>query len=205
MATFAQGTQPKHIVSIGTDGFGWSGLTRVFDWDKDKSGIKNHEATESKLNLNYNYVLPNRLMLGAILTVESDSSEIKETNGDKTKSESSETELGLSLGYNFNEDINNSWWVQGVLSSGKYEQKTKDSTDTETFDYDYSAFYLNAGRRISLDSWGLKNVSYNPSISIASAKLSGDAESAGVERAGMFKLEIIKFDILFRNLLFETT
>lgn len=197
LVALAEGTQPKHIISIGTDGFGWSGLSMNFDWDKDKSGIKNHETSEGNLKLNYSYVFSNRVMLGAILTVNSEKSEIKETNGDKTTDESSDTELGLAIGYNFNEDVNNSWWVQAVLSSGKHEEETKDSSGKSTFDYGYSAFYLNAGKRISLDSWGLKNVSYNPSISISSAKLSGDAEDAGAETAAGARLEIIKIDILF--------
>lgn len=197
LVALAEGNQPRHIFSIGTDGFGWSGLATNFEWDKDKSGIKDHEITESKLKLNYSYVFSNRVMLGAILSVESSETEIKETNGEKTNSEEKDTEIGLSIGYNFNEDVYNSWWIQAVLASGEHEEETKDSSGKETFDYDYSTFYLNAGKRISLDSWGLKNVSYNPSISIASSKISGDAEDAGAERATQVKLEIIKIDILF--------
>lgn len=193
----AQENQPKHIISIGTDGFGWSGSAQTFDWDKNTSGIKDHDSSRSKLELNYSYVFPNRVMLGALVTVESSESEIKDLAGNKTKSEENNSEIGISLGYNFNEDVYNSWWIQGILSSGRSEEITKDSTGKEEFDYSYKAFYINAGKRINLDSWGLKNISYNPSISIATAKVSGDAEDAGLETLTQVRINIIKFDILF--------
>lgn len=197
LVAFAEGTQPKHIISVGTDGFGWSGLAQVFDWDKDVSGVKKHEASESELELNYSYVFPNRVMLGALISVEASESEVKDTAGDKTKNEESGTELGISIGYNFNEDIYNSWWIQGILASGKFNDTTKDSSGKEELDYGYSAFYIKAGKRINLDSWGLKNISYNPTISVTTAKISGDAEDAGLEEISQFNLEIIKFDIVF--------
>lgn len=193
----ADENQPKHIISIGTEGFGWSGLARTYDWDKDKSGVKDHEYTESNLNLNYNYVFPNRLMLGAELSVETAESESKNTAGDKTTNESRETEVGLSIGYNFNEDVYNSWWIKAVLASGKSFEESKDSSGKEEFDYGYSAFYIRGGKRINLDSWGLKNVSYNPSISLASAKASGDAEDLGLENMTQVQLDFIRIDILF--------
>lgn len=197
LVAMAEGNQPKHIISVGTDGFGWSGLAQTFDWDKDVSGVKKHETSEGKLKLNYSFVLSNRVMIGAVLDVETSETELKETSGEKTKSEDSDTELGLSIGYNFNEDVYNSWWIQGVIASGKHKEVTKDSTGKEEFDYGYSAFYLNAGKRINLDSWGLKNISYNPSISFGTAKISGDAEDAGLEKGAAVKLDIIKFDIHF--------
>ena len=194
---FAEGNQPKHIFTIGTDGFGWSGLATTFDWDKEKSGIEENTYSEGNLKLNYSYVFPNRLMLGAEIMVKSEESESKDTAGDKETSEESTTEFGISLGYNFNEDIYNSWWLKGTLGSGSYESKEEDSTSTTEVEYGYTAFTLSFGKRISLDSWGLKNFSYNPSIAFTSGTVSGDAEDAGLDKFTHLKLEIIKFDILF--------
>ncbi len=198
LGALAEGDQPKHIISIGTEGFGWSGLAQNFDWDKDESGVKDHTYNEGNLSLNYSYVFLNRLMLGAELSVKTTESEIKDTAGDKTKTETSETEFGLSLGYNFNEDVYNSWWIKAVIASGNYEEESKDSSGKTEFEYDYNAVDLRGGKRINLDSWGLKNVSYNPSISLGSTtKVSGDAEDAGLEKITQVKIDILRIDILF--------
>lgn len=197
LVAFAKRAQPKHIISIGTGGFGWSGVAQVFEWDKDKSGTKNHEASKSELYLNYSYVFESRVMLGALILSKTSKSEINYTDGDKTTSESSDAELGVSLGYNFNEDLFNSWWIQGIVSSGKHREKTKNSAGNKKYNYGFSALYIKGGKRINLDFWGLKNISYNPSLTIASATTSGDAEDAGFEKMTHVKFEIIKFDILF--------
>ncbi|HLW57762.1 MAG TPA: hypothetical protein VKY27_10275, partial [Bacteriovoracaceae bacterium] len=123
--------------------------------------------------------------------------EIKTATREKIKNKERSTEIGIGLGYNFNQDVFNSWWIQGVISSGKFEEETKDSSGKDEFDYDFTAFYLKFGKRINLESWGLKNISYNPSITFASAKISGDPEDAGLEKINQLTLEIIRFDILF--------
>lgn len=189
--------QPHHIISIGTEGFGWSGLSRTYDWNQSKSGIKDHEESEGNINLNYSYVFPSRLMLGVEVTSKTQESTIKETNGDKTKSKSSETEAGISLGYNFNDDVYNSWWLKAVVATGKYKEDTDTPTSSSELDYSYTAFYIRGGKRISLDSWGLKNVSYNPSISLASYSVSGDAKKLGLKGVSQLQLDLIRIDILF--------
>lgn len=197
LSVHAQGDQPKHVISIGTDGFGWSGLSQVFNWDKDESGIKDHNVSEGSLKLNYSYVFETRVMLGAEIKSETSNSEIKAVDGSKTTDDTSDTQMGISLGYNFNEDLNRSWWVKGTLGSGKYKSETKDADGTSEFEFGYSYFTLSAGKRISLESWGLKNVSYNPSISFSSASVRGDAHDAGLDTATIAQLDIIKVDILF--------
>jgi hypothetical protein len=153
----AQDTQPKHIISIGTDGFGWSGLGHNYEWDKDESGVKDHEQSESSLKLNYSFVFPNRLMIGAELSSEASNSKQKFEDGTMTKDEDGKSEL----------------------------------------DFGYSGYYLSGGRRISLSSWGLKNVSYNPTIAFGRLQVSGDAEDLGLERVSQARFEFIKIDILF--------
>jgi len=196
-SVFAQEEQPKHIISIGTNGFGWSGVATIFDWDKDESGIKDHDVTKGNLSLNYSYVFPNRFMIGAFIETESSDSEMKGVNGNKVENRENATEIGIGVGYNFNEDVFNSWWIQAIVAAGSSKEETKDSSGKDKFEYDYSAFYLKLGKRINLESWGLKNISYNPTITFASAKVSGDAEDAGLERMSQVSLEIIRFDILF--------
>lgn len=196
-STSAQVEQPKHIISIGTEGFGWTGASKIFDWDKNKSGVKDDEQTNGDLILNYNYVLPNRIMIGAFLKNETLNSDSKATDGSKTEKRKEATELGLGVGYNFNEDVFNSWWGQALVSTGSHSEVTKDSSGKADYDFNFSSFYLKFGKRINLDSWGLKNISYNPTISFSTTRYSGDAKDKGLKRANQVSLEIIKFDILF--------
>lgn len=190
--------QPRHIISISTDGFGWSGLAQVFNWDKDDSNIDSHETTDGEIKLNYNYVLATRFMIGAELISETSTSEIKNTLNQKIKSESKETEFGISLGYNFHDDLLNSWWTKISIGSGSSYTYTKDSTGSTDEDIKYGYFGLALGKRFNLKSWGTKNISYNPTISIKSASFTGsDAKDVGLESAGEFKIDLIKIDILF--------
>jgi len=200
LVALAEGTQPKHIISVGTDGLGWSGLGNKFKWDEDKSGVKDQDSSNGSLALNYNYVLPNRIMLGAELIYENEKSEIKYTSGDKETSETTTSSLALSVGYNFNEDLFNSWWVKGSLGGGSIKSETEDTTETPPktdSDIGVSFVTIEGGKRFSFDSLGLKNFTYSPSIAITSASYSDDAKDAGLESSTSVQLNVLKFDILF--------
>ena len=136
-------------------------------------------------------------MLVAFVAFESEESELKEVNGNKTKTTETDTEIGIGVGYNFNEDVYNSWWALAIISTGNHEEETKDNSGKTDFEYGYKAFYLKFGKRFNLASWGLKNVSYSPSITFASASVDGDAEDAGLEGISQAQLDIISIDILF--------
>jgi opacity protein-like surface antigen len=193
----ADDAQPKHIISIGTEGFGWSGMSMVFDWDNDKSGIKENVRSEGNLKLNYHYVFSNRFMLGGELNSETSRTTTRTVAGDKNRNEESNAEIALSFGYNFNEDLRRSWWAKFLLGSGKTNEVTKDSTGKTERDYGYTLWGLSFGKRISLESWGLANVSYNPSMTLKSARVNGDAKDEGLDAATQVTLEILKIDILF--------
>ena len=191
--------QPKHIFGISSDGFGWSGMATMFEWDKDKSGIKDDEMTEGKLTLDYSYVFTNKIMLGLELRSETENREQKRENGTKIKSESSDVSVGIKVGYNFQDDLFNSWWVSGMIFGANSKSEVKDTADNSKtkFDGSGSGFTLAFGKRISLDSWGLKNISYNPTASLSSITFQDDAEDAGLEDGTSFRLDLIKIDILF--------
>ncbi len=193
-------TQPKHMISVGTDGLGWSGLGTKFDWDKDKTGVKDQETSNGSLALNYNYIFSNRVMIGAEIFYEMDKTETKYTTGDKKTDEMTSSTLALSVGYNFNEDLFNSWWLKGSIGGGTLETETKDTTKTpQKSDSEIGVGFITieGGKRFSMDSWGLKNFSYSPSIAITSASYDEDADDVGLDSSVTVQLNILKFDILF--------
>lgn len=197
---FAQGQRPQHLVSVGTNGLGWSGVATVFEWDEDKSGINENESSNSNINLNYAYIFQNNFMIGAGLSVESEKSEIKDSAGDTFSEEEATTAVSLGVGYNFNDDLNNSWWITGSFTTGSVRTESRDPTATPVNSdskSSFSGFEIAVGKRISLSSWGLGNISYSPSIEFGSIAFSDDAEDAGLESASAVALNILKFDILF--------
>ena len=197
----ADETAPKHIISIGTNGLGWSGIGNVLDWDKNKSsGIKDQSTSNGTIALNYNYVFKNQMMVGANIYYESNKSETKLASGDKITDESMTSTFSVSVGYNFNQDIFNSWWLKGSIGSGGIKTETTDTTanpEKTKSDIGLSFVAFEGGKRISLDSWGLKNFSYSPSIAVASARFDKDADDIGLESSVSVTLNVIKFDIAF--------
>lgn len=190
--------QPKHIVSLGIDTLGWSSTATIFDIDKDKNQLKDQDSTENKLLLNYSYVFPTRFMLGGELGLSRETSESKYQSGNKTEAESNETFLGVSLGYNFNENLFESWFIEGTLGVGSMESETKETGSArEKSDSSYSYFKVEFGKRLSFGSWGIANFAYTPSIELSAYSFGGDAKDVGLERASQARLNLLKFDVLF--------
>lgn len=198
---FAQeGTQPRHLISVGTGGIGWSGIATVFDWDKDKSNIKDQETTNSKMQLNYSYIFASRWMIGAVLGHNADTSQTKLATGEKVKSETVTSSIEIVGGYNFNEDLFNSWWVQLALGSGFTETEEKDPTATPVkTDTKTTVGYVRmaGGKRIALDGLGIKNVTFSPSLELVSSNYGKDADDEGKNSSVSLQINILKFDVLF--------
>lgn len=197
---FAEGDQPKHLIAVTTDGLGWSGFGNKFDWDKDKSGVRDSDYSNGKLALNYGYIFESKVMVGAELNYEYEKSETEYDTGDKESEETTTSSLALFIGYNFNEDLFNSWWVKASLGAGSIETESKDTTATpqETdSDIGVSFITIEAGKRFSFEGLGLKNLTFSPSIAFTSASYDEDADDAGLNESTAATLNIIKFDILF--------
>lgn len=195
-------SQPKHLIAIGNGGLGWSGIGETFDWDKNKSTTKDHERTESELNLNYSYVFDNRVMLGGEIKTKGTKTEQKYTDGEEYSYEETRGEIGVSVGYNFNEDMYNSFWIKGILGSGNTETIEKDTTsnpEKTKIKSRYSYLKIEGGKRFSLDNvFGIKNFSYSPSIAITSYSYDGQIKKDyGLKTAAGAELHILKFDLLF--------
>jgi hypothetical protein len=191
--------KPRHLIGVGTDGFGWSGLAITHEKDEQKSNIKDQSTSVGRMDLNYHYLWSNGWMLGAELRYTNISSEYKRPNTDeKIESEYTETAFGVSVGYNFNEDFYRSWWVKAVFGGGSERDREQDATSTETDNYRTSSFGLAVGKRFSLESWGLRNVTYAPSISWTRKRYSGsDADRDGLEATSQGRIDLLRLDILF--------
>ena len=193
LSAFASTDQPKHIISIGTDGLGWSGLTTFFDYNKPKSGIKNSETSGGSLKLNYNYVFASRLMVGGDLYFDNEKNVTKSASGAKTINETTLSTIAVSVGYNFNDDLFKSWWIKTLLGVGSVQTEISNSKT----DNGISFITIEGGKRFSFATLGLQNFSYAPSIALTSAAYSKDAEDNGLNSSTTVQINILKFDILF--------
>lgn len=192
--------RPHSLFSFGTDGFGWSGIGSASKFDKDKSRFDELTTSGGKINLNYHYIFPSGVMLGPEFTIEYAKTEAELQSGDKTTEESRTSTLALSLGYNFNKDLFNSWWLKGALGGGSTWTNSEDTTATPQETDSNSTFGLasiEGGKRFSFESWGLKNFTYSPSIVLGAASYGGDAKDAGLESTSFAQINILKFDLLF--------
>jgi hypothetical protein len=192
--------RPKSLFSFGTDGFGWSGLGSVSSLDKDKTTLNELRTSEGKFNLNYHYIFSNGIMLGPEISFIYQKTEGELQNGDKATKESRTTTLAISLGYNFNRDLFNSWWIKGALGGGSVWTESEDTTATPqktNADSTFGFASIEAGKRLSFESWGLKNFSYSPSIRLSNAAFGGDAKDEGLKSTFYGQLNILKFDLLF--------
>lgn len=196
----ANAADSNHLISIGTDGFGWSGAANVLKWDEEKSGIKDNKESSGSLEFNYAYIFDNGFMLGVSVSNETEKDETKVTTGEKITEESSDTSLAIVLGYNFSQNLNESWWIKSYLGTTSAESETKDGTDPTNDNKvkgDGSIFALEVGKRFTLSKWGLSNVTYSPSIRYSSTSFGGDFKDAGLESRTGFELNVLKFDVLF--------
>ena len=193
VSAFASTDQPKHIISIGTDGLGWSGLTTFFDYNKSKSGIKNSETSGGSLKLNYNYVFASRMMVGGDLYFDNEKNVTKSASGTKTTNETTLSTIAMSVGYNFNEDLFKSWWIKTLIGVGSVQEEIPGNKT----DNGISFITIEGGKRFSFETWGLQNLSYAPSVAVTSAAYSKDAEDNGLNSSTTVQINILKFDILF--------
>jgi hypothetical protein len=176
-------------------------LSNLFDWNQSKTGgVHDQKSNVTKFNLNYNYILPNQMMVGLEFSYDNETIETKYASSKKITTEALTSTFALSVGYNFNEDFYNSWWLKGFLGSGVLKNVTEDSSkspEKTTSDVGLNFVTFEFGKRFSLNSWGLKNFSYSPSLAIISAKYNKDADDIGLKTSSSAQLNVLKFDILF--------
>lgn len=192
---FSFSSHAEHMIRIGTNGFGFDAGAQVF---KTKSELEVDKFTLgiSSVAFDYSYVFSSRVMLGASLATESQESELKLKDGTKVKAEENTTSLALSLGYNFNDEFERSWWIKAYLGqslikeSAEYSSSPEDNVETENSS---SFFALSIGKRFLI----AKNIMYSPSIDLVSATFDGDLKDSGVEGFSGLTINFINLDILF--------
>lgn len=197
----AQEEQTKHMVMFGNSfNFGWNGSGSTADVDS-KLGIKDYLLSEGNFNVNYAYTVAPQFQLGLDVAVQTETEEAKAKAGGKVKSEEMSRSFAVFGVFNFSENLKESFYLGAAVGKMWVDNEVKDTTGGSTSksetEYDGNLFYIGFGKRFSLKSLGIENLTYSPSISFQHVELSGDLEDAGVNSISTVTLDVVKFDLLF--------
>ncbi|HXH73519.1 MAG TPA: hypothetical protein VNJ08_01040 [Bacteriovoracaceae bacterium] len=198
VASASAADNTRHIISMGSDGFGWSGVGEQFKWDKSKNTSDNVEESEGSLELNYLYLMRNRMMVGGEISYATEKIVVKDVNDDIIKSEEDKASIGLSVGYNFADNLMESWWIKGTLARVTQENKLKRTAMSPVRnDVSGNALKFALGKRFNLANFNLLNIAYAPSIELSSVKYGSSADDMGLDSSTEVTINFIKFDLLF--------
>jgi hypothetical protein len=200
LSSFSVWAESSHrsMVQIGSSGLGATGSYEEFQPDGD-SIFDEFDILKGNMALNYSYAVTPQLQLGLFFSNRHDERNFKTANGKSGRFEQETQQIGLQALWNFSRHLEDSLYAGVMLSHMNHEDET---AHVEPFDYledDRSAqsadFIL--GKRFGLQRWGIKNITYSPSISVFVSNSQKDYDDDGIEESYGVTLNLIKFDVLF--------
>lgn len=192
---------PRHMVSFGTNGLGWSGASEEIDTNK-RSPFKSVDYFLNNLSLNYAIRLFSHLQLGAFYQNYEDEYEFHHSNG-KSKSALQHSKYGTFLLYNFSKNLTESFYLGAAFSFfNTEEENSHDFTEAEgkapfELDDEGQTYEFIIGKRFSLESFGIKHITYSPMVSFYHRQHGKDFDDQGARKGKGIFLQILKFDVLF--------
>jgi len=188
----------RSMIQIGNSGFGASGSYERFS-PKADAEFDEFNITKGDLTLNYSYAFFSQFQLGLFYSNSHDQRRFKTANGSTGEIEFKSQHIGLQALWNFSENLQESWYLGALVSHMNLEDETSKTEPLNYLEDDRSAQSIDfiLGKRFGLDQWGLKNISYSPSLSIFITNSQKDYEDDGIDKSYGFSLNLIKFDVLF--------
>ncbi|HXH29449.1 MAG TPA: hypothetical protein VNJ01_01430 [Bacteriovoracaceae bacterium] len=188
----------KHQVSFGnTFSTAASGSRTSLGLNKDSDAIS-YLLGDADLSLNYAYKVLPRFQVGGIAGYSNDSEDIKYRDGSTLTEASTDIRIYLFVTFNFSQALSSSYYVTGLLGKELSDSESKDSAlGTTKTDSDKTGAGLIFGKRFSLRSLGIVNLTYSPSISFKREIAGGDLKKEGTDNLDSITLDLIKFDLLF--------
>lgn len=189
----------KHQVSFGANSnLTWNGTSATAKLNSATT-IDDFDLTGGNFAVNYFYSISERLQLGFLIDNEVDESEIRLKSGTKITSEDKNTAVYILAQYNFNNSFEGSWYAGFGIGREKSEDTTIDSSGANnsntSFRINGTALWI--GKRFSLKSLGIENLTYSPMLSFQHGKVKGDLQSQGIDEMSIVTLDILKLDLLF--------
>lgn len=201
ISTNAFADQYRHIVSIDSNGLGWSGTFEKME-TKSESAFSDVEHLVNNIALNYAYRLTDRFILGGYFR--SSNSEYKFNTSSSSATVEAETQtIGLFALYNFSDTISSAWYTGASVGHFQIEQEVSHNVALEEgknpFELDDTGmiFEIVAGKRFRLLKWNIDHLTYSPQIGFFHRTHSKDFDDQNVKNGYGVSFQPLKFDLLF--------
>lgn len=200
--TIAANKDFSHLVSFGPQGFGWSGAAERID-AKDNSSFEGVDHLLQEIGINYAHRIKPRLFFGGFYKSIQKDYKFDSKDGNTTASDLNTDSYGLFIIYNFNRQLDESFFLGMSTSLFNEEEENsgdfKNAENKDPFEIDdlgktYELFY---GRRFSLKKWNIDHLTYSPQIGLFYRTHGKDFDDQGITDGLGFSIQVIKFDFLF--------
>lgn len=201
VSTNAFADQYRHLVSIDSNGLGWSGAFEKME-TKSESAFSDVEHLVNNIGFNYAYRLTDRFILGGYFR--NTNSEYKfNTPSSSARVEAETQTIGLFTLYNFSDTISSAWYTGLSVAHFQLEQEVSHDVvlaeSKNPFELDDSGmmFEAIAGKRFRLLKWNIDHLTYSPQIGLFYKTHSKDFDDQSVKNGYGVSFQPIKFDLLF--------
>lgn len=196
------GDEPRHMVSFGSNGLGWSGAKEEIE-TTHRSAFKSVDHFLDQLAINYAVRLFSHLQLGAFYQNSVSEYEFQKRGNGQSQSKLKNTEFGFFVLYNFSKKLSQSFYLGAALSFFNVEEENShDFTEAEgkapfELDDEGRTYEILFGKRFSLEGIGIKNITYAPQVSAYLRRHGKDFADQKARNGRGIALQILKFDLLF--------
>jgi hypothetical protein len=193
---------PKHMISFGRDGLGWSGIREDIKTQEDSS-FHSVDYILSDIGLNYAYRLTSRLQLGVFYQGVHSEYEFDSKNSGTQSVQIESNTTGLFFHLNFSDDLNDSWYSGLGFSITSYEEENskalEEAESKSPFELDdiSNTYELILGKRFSLRGFNVANLAFSPQLKIFRRSHGKDFDDQRIRNGTGLTVQPLRFDLLF--------
>ncbi len=199
LSTFAD--DYKHIVTFGSNGFGWSGASEKMETNKE-SVFSDVDYFLQNIGVNYGYRISERFVIGGFAS--NNHFEYKFNTPSSTASvRETITVYGLYTLYHFSDTISTAWYTGLSISQfNRSEETSHKATIAESktpFELDDTGmtYELLLGKRFSLKKWNIDHLTFAPQVSLYQRVHGRDFDDQDVKHGFGYTFQPVRFDFLF--------
>lgn len=194
--------EPRHMITFGTNGLGWSGTAERMETNSD-SNFKSIDYLLSNLAINYAYRLYPRFQIGVFYEGSHSEYKFRRKGGNTSTQEVELNTLGLFVIYNFSNDIHDAYYIGASASNASREEEiSHDFADSEgkapiELDDTNQIYEFLIGKRIPIVMMGFENLSFSPQIRMFYKTHGKDFDDQDVDHGVGMTIIPIRFDLIF--------
>lgn len=191
----------KHIVTVGSNGFGWSGASEKMETNS-RSVFADVDYFLSNIGLNYGYRLNKRIVLGGFFLNHQNEYKFNTPNSSASVKKNT-TIVGLYTLYNFSDTLPSAWYAGFSASHFNIAEETSHNAaiaeGKNPFELDDAGemYEIFVGKRFPLTKWNIEHLTYAPQIGIYTRTHGRDLDDQDVKKGYGYTFQPVRFDFLF--------